>query len=506
MDNFIPIYNAQTLKLFSGVDVTKGLFNGKGLRPNLFQLAGSSRRVTVDNDDGSSSTFDVPSFLRLTWERLDSTTTVKGETKAEYQANLSTVFGLENGVVGFGNEVNESFDESTFPETYKRYASVYNVQQHYILSLLDKTYNLAKLRLNLDPKALDFLATKSAAEIVDTYGTHFMTRAVFGKLERSSCSLDVRDNLDRDLSSIPEFDDAVKLKVSNQPFTSGSSRVQQIFNQLENGISATFGDRNDPGIAGYQLKPIADLIEDPKKRADVAEEVRSRLSLSKVTPTRALLMYAPMEHASDDRNSHANDDLATCNVRGVSGWSQLGQYGMGPSYDGDFRDNPSHWRGLLIRDIPGAKTSMIKAPTDVQRKWGMRARKRCGLYEMIGPNGFSAISAFFHEDDASGLDSVKGHVLVSDELTLPGQFGDRLWEDKGTGANDDGTAWKVLNDPKIAVLPTAGDRNPCYFFHAESGYDKPRYNPRVLDFSKFTIVSNKWLDPMQTFLNSGILK
>lgn len=181
--------------LFGGVNITEGIFSGKAIRPNLFKLVGLSKdnytSVPVQwkanpmgGADMVTASFDVPSFLTMQWDSIYHQIIVSGDSKQEYMTNLSTSLGGNASIEGFGMEFKSSFNETDFTETFKKYASVYEVQQVYKLSL--KEADAQKVQALLTDDAVNDFRNLTAPEIVSQYGTHFMTSATFGGLKRTS--------------------------------------------------------------------------------------------------------------------------------------------------------------------------------------------------------------------------------------------------------------------------------------------------------------------------------
>jgi hypothetical protein len=149
------------------------------------------RGATLSTFDDHKEIFDIPMFPSFTWDSCNHTETVSGESKEEYQHKLSETMRLKGGSGGFGMEMNESFNETDFSETYKKYASVYEIQQVYTLKVNET--DTTKLQKHLTPHALEVFREKTPSDIVDIFGTHYMTQAGFGGLKRMLSVLDIRE-------------------------------------------------------------------------------------------------------------------------------------------------------------------------------------------------------------------------------------------------------------------------------------------------------------------------
>ncbi|KAJ9648679.1 methylglyoxal reductase (NADPH-dependent) gre2 [Coniosporium tulheliwenetii] len=117
-------------ELFGQAWGSESFFSGRGVRPNLFQLSGLDAEdyEHIDVQWGSEergATFDIPHYLDFVWDSRYHEDTVTGESKQEYQTHLSMSMGLNASIDGFGIETNDSFEETNYSETWKKYASVY---------------------------------------------------------------------------------------------------------------------------------------------------------------------------------------------------------------------------------------------------------------------------------------------------------------------------------------------------------------------------------------------
>jgi hypothetical protein len=132
----------------------------------------------------------VQEFLALRWASQLNTETVTGETKGDYQRKLSQSLSSSIGFAGFGLEVKDTFGEETLVETYYKHASIYVRQQIYHVSVSESP---ATLQSYLSDKARRLFAAGNAAEIVDTFGTHYMSSVRFDGTRRFASTADVRD-------------------------------------------------------------------------------------------------------------------------------------------------------------------------------------------------------------------------------------------------------------------------------------------------------------------------
>jgi hypothetical protein len=117
---------------------------------------------------------------------------------------------------------------------------------------------------------------------------------------------------------------------------------------------------------------------------------------------------------------------------------------------------------------------------------------------MTRPNGYVALSGgFFYNDGADTGDLEDAGMVHHVELTVPAEWDAEIWNDRGTGANDDGSAWSVntgtFDDAKAKIFVVPDGGASASFFHGLSGYGKPDGTPRKLDMSKCKLLKNQYL-------------
>lgn len=159
------------------MNIRRPLFNGEVL---LCQLSMTKKRYSTSQ-----------CFRVFTWDSCNHMETVSGESKKEYQHKLSEAMRFKGGSGGFGMEMNQSLNETDFTETYKTYTSVYEIQHVYTLKVNET--DTTKLQKHLTPHALEVFREKDPSDIVDIFGTHYMTQAGFGGLKRMLSVLDIRE-------------------------------------------------------------------------------------------------------------------------------------------------------------------------------------------------------------------------------------------------------------------------------------------------------------------------
>ena len=343
-----PILPFNCQGLFGGIDATQSFSKGQGIRPNLFEFRDLDPnqylhqdvqwqgRGSSGGDDDHTATFGIPKYLDFVWETRFHEETVTGETKKEFQSNLTTSMGMDASIDGFGMEMNTSFNENDYSETWNKYASLYRHHQIYTLKINQSAP--AKLHQYLTEHAMDTFDNSTAAEIVDIFGTHFMTKAVFGGLKRWSSTLDIRNNeVSKSLGislgvkvaeTAPASKDGKKDddKEGDKAPDSGSANIsnqsettQKIFNSMQitttdilGGTPRSSDDEwttsiyRNPAVINFSLRNIADLILDPVKADAVQAVADKRMKDAGVRVNhKAQIMFNSFAGVEDDHESHA---------------------------------------------------------------------------------------------------------------------------------------------------------------------------------------------------------
>ena len=554
-----PILPFNCQGLFGGIDATKSFSKGQGIRPNLFELLNLDAKEYLHQDvqwqgqgslsgtDDHIATFSIPKYLDFVWETRFHEETVTGETKKEFQTNLTTSMGLDASVDGFGMEMNNSFNENDYSETWNKYASLYRHHQIYTLKINQSAPT--KLHQYLTEHAMDTFDNGTAAEIIDTFGTHFMTKAVFGGLKRWSSTLDIRnDEVSKSLGislgikvaeTAPVSEDGKEGTEGTKAPDSGGANIsnqsettKKLYKSLQITTTDILGGTprsNDdewmtsvyrnPAVINFSLRNIADLILDPVKAADVQKEADQRMQDAGVRVNhKAQIMFNSFAGVEDDHGSGAQmgkfdvlslfwnvisvvrsdfllmfTDISCARLNRIDGWFNIGQYATG-----SLSWNTDKYQGLMIRDIPDAKVQLIVRPTGVFRTWGMRSPHRLGLFGLQGPPGYISLSDAFFREEGVGLDRFEDQGMIHEqELTVEASWGSKLWDDSHTGSNDVGSAWAVdvgpFDDAKSKVLKVPDKSSPGFLFKSFSTQDTPGGKPRKLDLSKCKLLNNNFL-------------
>lgn len=116
-----------------------------------------------------------------------------------------------------------------------------------------------------------------------------------------------------------------------------------------------------------------------------------------------------------------------------------------------------------------------------------------------GDANFHALSGFYYStDDApfAYLETDRAGV-VHTSLTLVTRPNGQLWNDGGSGANDNADVQRVYygapDDDSVRIQQLSGGEPEAYFFHTNGAPGDGQY--RRLDFSKVQFVSNNFINP-----------
>ncbi|KAB5578386.1 hypothetical protein GE09DRAFT_1052431 [Coniochaeta sp. 2T2.1] len=230
-----------------------------------------------------------------------------------------------------------------------------------------------------------------------------------------------------------------------------------------------------------------------------------------------LVIYKPMHSGDDDAGSRADGSLQVNFVTSDSGWYTLGQYAQGPKPTADWRKNATSYRGIQIREAPhieaAAPNSILRKPTGVSQRWGRRLHGRKGLYEMtLGGDdaNYAPLSGYFFRMNPNlGLevDAFGSGVLVNTSyLHMDGTSGynSRLWSSQGTNT-DPASVWAItgpIDDAVYGDSITSPGSSPGFMFHSTGSVDRfsqngfndaPEETPWQLDFSRVTVLDDKFL-------------
>ena len=294
----------------------------------------------MNSFEDHQATFAIPKYLDFVWETRFHEETVTGETKKEFQSNLTTSMGMDASIDGFGMEMNTSFNETNYSETWNKYASLYRHHQVYTLKINQSVPS--KLHQFLTDHAKDTFDNESAANIVDTFGTHFMTKAVFGGLKRWSSTLDVRNN---DVSKSLGISLGIKVAETSPPPKEGddkedkggqkapdsgtanisnqSSTTQKVYSSMEmttidilGGSPSSNSDEwmtllyRNPAVINFTLRNIADLVIDADKAKAVQAEADARMKAAGVKVNhKAQIMFNTFGSVEDDHGSRAQSGM-----------------------------------------------------------------------------------------------------------------------------------------------------------------------------------------------------
>lgn len=236
----------------------------------------------------------------------------------------------------------------------------------------------------------------------------------------------------------------------------------------------------------------------------LASYIASIMASMELQTARALVIYKGMSYASDDVGSDAHTNIRLNYVNTDDGWYSLGQYAQGSGYggiSGTFHDSPDQYLGIQIQETNSVPAgSVLQRPSGFHRTWGNS--DGYGTFELDPPSGFASLGSIFKRDDDAQLQDFGSMVLLNTSILVPAQYtASNLWNDQGSGSNDDGSIWGVAIDASLQNTPPYGpmqktpnqDATPSYLFHSTGGYDQPGITAYQLDFTQVKVVSDFFL-------------
>jgi len=334
------------LELFGGRDATKAAFDEGELRTQLFDFeprqGRTYRKVTLKYDilgERIEQSFSVPQGVAVDFAGGTTYEYVTGETKSEYQSSISKEMGLSGnatyGGIGFGLEITESSGDDTLEESYQKYVSSYQRTKTYNFRFVNDTPKSVKTWLS--DTALSIFATKDAKQIVESFGTHYMTEATFGGVQRMSSKCRI---LDTTVST--NLSEAFGFKLEAEGESAGgeakgqvknaSETTRKIYNSLTDYRKDTFGglpeDKSvpwgktlleNPTVIGNVIRTMDELIiDDPELKSAVKKEIDDRMKAALVTSKLAVACYADFGGATNDADSGAHDSESSVPMWGRS--------------------------------------------------------------------------------------------------------------------------------------------------------------------------------------------
>ena len=158
-----------------------------------------------------------------------------------------------------------------------------------------------------------------------------------------------------------------------------------------------------------------------------------------------------------DNNSGANEDLAVFSPVIPSGYYMVGHFAQ--------QDHSTFMKGTvpLVKPlVDGA----VKPPEHFEEVWnnkGSGGGEDVSFWRVIPPPGYVAVGDVINLGYNSPEDLKKTYACINADLVVQGTIGPEIWNDKGSGADQDGSMW--------AIQPiTEGVTGT---FVVQSGYSQP---------------------------------
>jgi hypothetical protein len=109
--------------------------------------------------------------------------------------------------------------------------------------------------------------------------------------------------------------------------------------------------------------------------------------------------------------------------------------------------------------------------------------KGWAMWRPVPPAGYVVLGDIFHYNyPPDREETFDNYVCVREDCVTPVPIGPELWNDKGTGAREDGSMWMVLD----------GTDNPWQRFRVQAGHDRPDFPAYTLNMDVVEIIG-PWL-------------
>ncbi|OAP60890.1 hypothetical protein AYL99_05892 [Fonsecaea erecta] len=396
---------------FGGLDASCAFGSLESFKANVFDLSISNpskiSTFTVTGTDTRTTQYTIPSYLNLTWGTVSESFSATGTSKVDFMHDLSDTIDLGFNFFGFGAEFKRTFDQHTKEETFQKYMALYDQEVVYKVGLKNKD----EVRDHLSPDFKKALATWSAENIVDQFGTHYMTEACFGGLRISSTTLD-------ELNTVSKSDlvDAIELKAPiNDPDTgtkvgdvsskpkSEDHVVNTILKTMDVVKTKTIGGTapdgaalygwrqslaSNPSVVKYKLKSLDTLVDDATKKSELQKAIKARLALTQpVDGCNVLAIRVPLKPYFSDRDSRGKHDMSVAYPDVPKGWYAVGQFAQGAALEDAFHGNSSciAVRGNPNFDLdPEHACPALFGATAAKRRWyASRGDHQYGMFTPV---------------------------------------------------------------------------------------------------------------------------
>jgi hypothetical protein len=508
---------------FGGIDLAKAALDPLAIRAGtngLFNLrTGTYNTVTfrwpspTGISDQVKEDFQVPTALSCERVDNDQIISVEGQSKQDFADKFagSASFKAEGAGGAYSGEFKRSFQTNSETEDLRKYAITFRQVESYSVTLCGSPADL------LSDVAKTNFASKSAAELLDTYGTHFTKTAIFGGLRICAATVDIHDHLEEN-----ELTQALAIKASgvigkgSAEGSSSSERVNKIHEEMTVTYTGHFGGQADtaddakwraslnltPVLVGYELEPLSSLVTDNAQlKKEIEDEIAGRVGRKPLKTYPLVAMKVPISFYTSDHGTGASRDVSVAKPSPKPGWYYTGHWAL-PIWNAF----PDGFQTLIFQNWPGTgggPSPAIKPTQGFERRWGMSGG--WGLFSAIKEDGYYSVGDLFeHTDNAWQVPDqifygiVRGD-LVEDcgYLSIDGNA--NLWQDSGSGAQDDGSAWAFANydDPNTpdwqkTIFDTVGTGQAPHMFVAVSGYGQPAPAKRIKP-DAYTLLPGKFL-------------
>ena len=222
--------------------------------------------------------------------------------------------------------------------------------------------------------------------------------------------------------------------------------------------------------------PISILASDRDQRAAIdAAIVAYTQSRQPPAPAALWAISSPLTEVANDNESGAFTDISVARPAvddAMTGAAHLGHYSRAAR--SFLKDGDTPPTSLLFANGTGTASDgqpAVKLVDNTTAVWSKPADPK--VYTMSTPTAadpYVAVGDVF-ESVPAAIDAEKAHyALVHKDFCMQVPLGDVVWQDKGSGAATDATAWAIGQPVPIAGVVEVG---MAVLFKASSSFDRP---------------------------------
>jgi len=445
----------------------------------LLDLGENTQTVSISGHD-----FVLPATVRAVNISRGSIETTYGKSISEYQTNLAVSAGLSGRYGFFTASVRSSFSNEEFSSALTEFTTLNDLVMAFQLSLppVDQILGQKLLRQSF----VDDLNTLEPHAVFQKYGTHWVAELVNGgrgtyhasvstlagrssqqiKADVEAAYKSITGSVDAKTSTdhLSKDDYSKTYKSSDVTIVGGDpSKTSAALNgRWEEWESTVLGNPVLIDFTPKSLQPVWLLCED-RARARALEDAYPEYAAQfpAVSDPGQMVLTGDFTQ-SYQRRWRDKGSGADKDVSLFHPKPRPGYFALGSVAVSGYPDQPS-FATLTVK--PSSDLALAE-PRDYERIYddkGSGSDDDGSVWRPIPPDGFVALGDVVQ----SGYDkpSTNDVRCVNSALVRTALVGSQVWNDKGSGGNTDGSIW--------AVMATEGGVVPQGLFLAQKGYNQP---------------------------------